>query len=305
VIQKASQPTFSECATRYIQAKRAEWSNPKHASQWGNTLRDYALPVLGQLPIDTIERNHVLACLEPIWHLKTETASRVRGRIESIWNWAKAHGYVSGDNPAAWKGALQPLLASPAKVQKTLSHPAMPYVDVPRFLLQLKSIESLGSLALQFLIMTACRTSEVIEARWDEINDSVWTIPAERMKAKKEHRVPLSQEAMELLINCPKTGAYVFGHLHKSKAGIVQKPISNMTMAQILKRHGGSDFTVHGFRSSFRDWSAEQTQYPREVCENALAHQLPDRVEAAYLRTDWIEQRRRLMQDWATFVTTT
>jgi len=298
----SSAPTFSECAARYIQAKRAEWSNPKHAAQWENTLRDYAMPILRNMPIDKVERSHVLACLEPIWLEKTETASRLRGRIESIWNWAKAHNYVSGDNPAAWKGSLQPLLASPGKLQETINHPAMPYKDVPAFYAQLNGVEGLGRLALQLLILTACRTNEVIGARWVEFTESLWIIPAERMKANREHRVPLSLEAQALLSRCPRTGEYVFGHLYKTKEGVKQKTLSNMAMLNTLKRYGGSDFTVHGFRSSFRDWAAEQTDYPDDVCEHALAHKLPDPVKGAYLRTNWLEQRRSLMQTWASFV---
>lgn len=295
-------PTFEVCAARFIQAKRPEWSNPKHATQWENTLRDYAFERIGQLAVDRIERADVLACLEPIWLTKNETATRLRGRIETIWNWAKAHGYVHGDNPAAWKGALQPLLASPSKLQKTQSHPAMPYTQVADFMRVLLGVKGVAALALRFLILNACRTTEVIEASWSELDDGLWTIPADRMKAGREHRVPLANQSLELLASVPKTGHFVFGRLLSQQHQVQQKNLSNMAMAAILKQHGGKAFTVHGFRSSFRDWAAEKTQVPREICEHALAHQLPDKVEAAYLRTDWLEQRRALMQQWADFV---
>ena len=295
-------PSFRECAHRFFEVKRPEWSNQKHASQWKNTLRDHAFPFIGDMPVDRIGRTDILACLNPIWVTKNETASRLRARIEIIWNWAKAHGYVHGDNPAQWKGALQPLLPSPSKLQKTKSHPAMPYSMVPDFMRKLREVKGVSAMALRFLVLSACRTTEVIEASWQEVGDQQWIIPADRMKAGREHRVPLTDQMSALLQVVPKTGDYIFGRLVTDQHHVSQKPLSNMAMAGILKLHGGKEFTVHGFRSSFRDWAAEKTQVPREICEHALAHQLPNKVEAAYLRTDWLEQRRALMQQWADFV---
>lgn len=296
--------SFDQCAALYIQAKRPEWKNAKHAQQWANTLAQHASPVFGSSPVASVTRNDILRCLEPIWLTHNETASRLRGRIESVLDWAKAKSMRDGDNPAVWKGGLQNLLPAPSKTQKVVNHPSMPYADVPALLEKLKAISGESAKALLFLILTATRTSEVLGSTWaelrhlDDVQDATWNIPGARMKAAREHRVPLSTHAQELLhsLSRSKRGPFVF-----SNALLGEKAMSNMAMAMLMRRLGFGHFTVHGFRSTFRNWAAEQTSYSREVCEHALAHQLPDRVEAAYLRSDLLDKRRSLMQDWAEF----
>ena len=297
--------TFDQCAALYIQAKRPEWKNAKHAQQWTNTIAQHASPAFGSSPVSAITREDILRCLEPIWLIHNETASRLRGRIESVLDWAKAKSLRVGDNPAAWKGGLQNLLPAPGKTQKVVNHPSMPYADVPKLLEKLKTITGESAKALMFLILTATRTSEVLGSTWaelrgpDDVKNATWIIPGTRMKAGREHRVPLSTGALKLLQDQLQTGPFIF-----SNAAVGGKSMSNMAMAMLLRRLGHSQFTVHGFRSTFRNWAAEQTAYPREVCEHALAHQLPDRVEAAYLRSDLLDKRRSLMQDWADFCAT-
>lgn len=293
--QRAAQ-SFDQCAKQYIEAKRPEWKNIKHAQQWVNTLSQYASPVFGASPIESVSRDDILRCLEPIWLTRNETASRLRGRIESVLDWAKAKGLREGDNPAQWKGGLQNLLATPSKTQKSVHHPSLPYAQIPALVQNLKAQDGESAKALIFLILTAARTNEALGATWDEIQDTLWTIPAERMKAGKEHRVPLSTAVLKLLRTQSKANTYIFSHPAAS-----HKALSNMSMAMLLRRMGLGHITVHGFRASFRNWAAEQTTYPREVCEHALAHQLPDKVEAAYLRSDLLDKRRALMQDWARY----
>ena len=294
--------TFDQCATLYIQAKTPEWKNAKHAQQWTNTLAQHASPVFGHLPIASIGRADVLRCLEPIWLTRNETASRLRGRIESVLDWAKAKGMRVGENPAVWKGGLQNLLAAPGKTQKVVNHPSMPYSELPALMMALKNAEGQSAKALMLLILTATRTSEVLNTTWSEVKmsdatkEAIWTIPSDRMKAGREHRVPLSPNAYQIIQTQNNRGRYVFSN--DVGAG---KPMSNMAMAMLLRRLGHGQFTVHGFRSTFRNWAAEKTTYPREVCEHALAHQLPNKVEAAYLRSDLLEKRRALMQDWALY----
>ncbi len=288
--------SFDACAAKYIVAKQPEWKNAKHAQQWANTIRHYASPVFGQVSVALVNRDHVLACLEPIWLTKNETASRLRGRIEAVLDWAKAKDMRSGENPAMWKGGLQNLLAAPAKTQKTVSHPFLSYAKLPAFLQQLRPMEIQSALALEFLILTATRTSETLNACWSELKDDVWVIPAERMKMGIEHRIPLSDPALALLARQPKTGPYIF-----TNAMFGDKPLSNMAMAMLLRRMEMPDITVHGFRTTFRVWCAEQTSYPKDVCERALSHQLVDKVEAAYMRSDFLERRRSLMADWGRF----
>ena len=288
--------TFDQCAAAYIEAKRHEWKNQKHAQQWTNTVMQHASPVFGKHLVQTITRDDVLKCLEPIWLTSNETASRLRGRIESILDWAKAKDLRHGDNPAAWRGGLQNLLSAPSKTQKIVNHPSLPYTELPAFMRRLQTTNGESASALIFLILTATRTSEVLNASWAEINDGVWAIPAGRMKAGREHRVPLSPAALELLDWRPKTGPFVF-----TNALLGDRPMSNMSMAMLLRRADMGHVTVHGFRSTFRNWAAECTSYPREVCEHALAHQLPDKVEAAYLRSDLLARRRALMGDWGVF----
>jgi integrase len=293
----AKSVTFAQCAAKYIDAHRTGWKNAKHVDQWTNTLATYAEPVIGALPVQAVDTALVMKVLEPIWYDKAETASRLRGRIESILDWAKVSGYRTGDNPARWRGHLDHLLPARSKVQKVQHHAALPYDEMGEFMTQLREQEGIAALALQFLILTAARTGEAIGAQWREfdLDAKLWTVPAERMKAKKEHRVPLSPRAVKLLEELAKirVGEYVFPGRQAAR------PLSNMAMLQLLKRMGRANLTAHGFRSSFRDWAAESTNFPREVAEAALAHTLGDKVEAAYRRGDLFEKRRLLMTAWA------
>ncbi len=291
--------TFDKAATAFITANSPAWRNAKHADQWRNTISTYASPVIGALPVSKIETAHVLRVLTPIWLEKTETAVRLRGRIEKILDWAKAQGYRSGDNPAAWRGHLDAgLLPSPSKVADAGHHAALPWSEMGAFLVALRAMQGSGARAMEVIILTATRTSEVLNAKWSEfdLDGKLWTIPKERMKAFKEHRVPLSDAVMAVLtkVKAESTGGdYVFSG---RKAGT---PLTNMTCLQTLKRMGRTDITVHGFRSTFRDWVSEATSYPRDVAEMALAHAVEDKTEAAYRRGDLIEKRRALMSDWA------
>lgn len=291
--------TFSECAKAYIDAHRKGWRNAKHVDQWTNTIATYAEPVLGALPVQAVDTGLVMQVLEPIWHKKTETANRLRGRIESILDWAKTREYRTGDNPARWRGHLDMLLPARSKVQTVKHHAALPYAGMNACFASILEAPGVAARALEFTILTAARTGEVIAAKWNEfdLEQKVWTIPAERMKARREHRVPLSPRAVKLLEELRKirTGEFVFPGRQATKA------MSNMAMLALLKRMGRGDLTAHGFRSTFRDWAAEQTNYPREVAEAALAHTLADKVEPAYRRGDLFEKRRRLMNDWARF----
>jgi integrase len=295
-LDAANAMTFTECATAYIAAHRAGWKNAKHASQWENTLNTYVAPIFGALSVQAIDTNFVMRALEPVWMEKPETASRLRGRIESILDWAKVRGLRAGENPARWKGHLDHLLPARSTVKAVEHHPALPYSEMGEFVEQLRAQEGIGAKALEFLILTAARTSEVIGAEFKEfdLEQNIWTIPAGRMKAKKEHRVPLSPRALKIIeeLKTSKESKFVFPG---AKEG---KHLSNMAMLQLLKRMGRADLTAHGFRSSFRDWAAEQTNYPREVAEAALAHVLGDKVEAAYRRGDLFEKRRLMMIDW-------
>ncbi len=290
--------TFQHCATAYMDAHRASWKNAKHIWQWENTLERFAYPVFGKLPVQDIDIALVMNVLEPIWATKTETATRLRGRIESILDWATVRGYRDGENPARWRGRLQSLLPAPSKIQKVTHQPALPYIEMGAFMEQLKTQEGLAAQALQLVILTATRTTEAIKARWCEfdLNNKLWVIPAERIKTGKEHRVPLSEPALKILktLHAAKMGEYVF----PSKNG---KPLSDMAMLVLLRRMKRDDITVHGFRSTFRDWCAEQTNYPREVAEAALSHAIADKVEAAYRRSDLFDKRRHLMNEWARY----
>ncbi len=298
-LEAASAVTFRDAADRYIAAHAAGWRNEKHGAQWTATLTAYAHPTLGALPVATIEVGHVLKVLEPIWSEKPETASRVRGRVESILDWATARGYRRGDNPARWRGHLENLLPRRDKVARVRHHPALRFLDIGAFMVALRAEQGIAARALEFLVLTAARTSEVIGATWPEIDidNAVWTVPADRIKAGREHRVPLSAPAMALLRRLYETraGDHVF------PGGKSGRPLSNNAILALLERMGRGDVTAHGFRSTFRDWAAERTAYPREVAEMALAHIVDDKVEAAYRRGDLIEKRRRMMADWATF----
>ena len=290
--------TFAECAEKYVDSQAPGWSNPKHVAQWRSTLTKLAGPVIGHLPVDQVDTPLILRCLEPIWTTKTETANRLRGRIESVLDWSAVRGYRKGDNPARWRGHLDKLLPRPARVVTIKHHAALPFIEVGRFMQQLLKDTGVASRALEFLILTAARTNEVILAQWSEIDlaGKVWVVPAEHMKAKRKHRVPMSAAAvanLEAVKGLDNT--FVFpGHKRDSH-------LSNAAMLQVLKRLGRAGITVHGFRSTFRDWCAESTNYPADVAEMALAHVLRDKTEAAYRRGDLFEKRARLMTDWARF----
>ncbi len=291
--------TFKDCARRYIAAHQPAWRNSKHAAQWGSTLDAYVYPVFGDLAAQTVDVGLVLRAIEPIWTTKPETASRVRGRIESILDWATARGYREGENPARWRGHLENLLPARAKVRQVEHHAALPYVEIGAFVTELRAQDGVSGRALEFAILTAARTGETIGARWDEISiaDRLWTIPAARMKAAKEHRVPLSAPALAIIekMVAIRSGEYVF------PGGKEGRPLSNMAFLMLLRRMGHGDLTAHGFRSSFRDWAAERTNFPSEVAEMALAHVVGDKVEAAYRRGDLFEKRRQLAEAWAKF----
>lgn len=298
---RASEMTFADAAKAFILAKAPEWSNLKHATQWTNTIAKYVEPTVGNVYVRDIDTAQVARILEPIWLTKNETASRLRGRIESILDWATVRGYRKGENPARWRGHLDHILAKPGKVQKVEHHAALPYVEVGAFMQQLRKQEVMGARALEFAILTAARSGEVRGATWNEIDldQAIWIIPGERMKAKKEHRVPLSEDGVALLRGLPRLAdaEYLFPN---TKGNL----LSDMTLTAVLRRME-VPVTAHGFRSTFRDWAAERTNYPREVAEMALAHVLENKVEAAYLRTDMFEKRRRMMRDWAKFCATT
>lgn len=298
--QRAKFMTFQQCADAYIGAHKAGWKNPKHIQQWENTLSQYAFPVFGDLDVKAIDTGLITKCLEPIWLTKNETAGRVRGRIESILDWATVHEYREGVNPARWRGHLDKLLAKQSKVQKTEHHKALPYMEINAFIGQLHRQDGIAAKCLEFTILTAARTGETIGATWDEIDldAKIWTIPAVRMKAEREHRVPLSSHALNILneMAAMRLNDYVFpGN---------KKGLSNMAMLSVLKRMERTDITVHGFRSTFRDWAAESTAYPGEVVEMALAHAIKNLTEAAYRRGDLLEKRTRLMDEWARYCKT-
>lgn len=294
--------TFPFCAEKYIEAHRHGWKNTKHAQQWTNTLTQYAYPVVGEMPIKNVDTALVLRILEPIWTTKTETASRIRSRLENVLDWATTRGYRSGDNPARWKGHLENLLPKPSKVKKVEHHAALPYIQMHTFMQALRQHDNISALALEFLVLTATRTSEVIAAAWDEINlnEMIWTIPANRMKAEKEHRIPLSNRCIEILNQAAimRQSDFVF------PGGKANKGLSNAAMDKLLQVTMRYECTVHGFRSTFRDWAGECTNYPRDLCEMALAHTIKDKAEAAYRRGDMLEKRRRMMDDWQKFCDT-
>ncbi|ASU38523.1 integrase [Herbaspirillum sp. meg3] len=297
-VQKAK--TFDECAAEYIADHRAEWKNAKHAQQWENTLAMYASPVIGDKAVDAITLVDIKKILAPIWTRKYETASRLRGRIESVLGWATVHELRTGDNPARWKGHLEHLLAKSSLTLRAVKHhAALPYADIPAFIRALSQQEGMARWALEFLILTACRTSEICQAKWSEIDlkKGLWTIPEERMKAGKEHRVPLSDRALTVLhsVKPLAIGEFIF------PGGVKDKHLSNMAMMMLLRRMGHDKITVHGFRSTFRDWIGETTQHEFQVAEAALAHGLADKVVAAYARGDLYEKRYALMQDWSNY----
>lgn len=296
-VAQASSLTFKQSAAAYIAAHESSWRNLKHRNQWENTLETYAHPHFGDLQVRDIALPHILAALEPIWQTKTETATRVRGRIEQVLDWATARGYREGLNPARWRGHLDKLLAKPSKVSKTEHLQALPVADMGAFMTELRKHEGTGAKALEFAILTAARSGEVRGATWNEIDlkAGAWIIPAERMKAGREHRVPLSAAAVDLLKTLPRVAGtdLVFPAPRGGQ-------LSDMTLTAVLRRMD-APAVPHGFRSTFRDWAAERTNYPRDMAEMALAHAISDKVEAAYRRGDMFEKRRRMMDDWAAF----
>jgi integrase len=288
-------PTFGEMADNVREALSAGFRNEKHKAQWKSTLETYAAPLRAK-PVDIISTDDVLAVLKPIWTVKAETASRVRGRIEKVLDAAKAKSFREGENPARWRGHLDHLLPRPSKLSRG-HHPAMPYEDVAAFVGVLRKRQATAALALELCILTAARSGEVLGMRWSEIDldKKVWTVPANRMKAGREHRVPLASRAVAILRQLEKvsTGEFVFAGRARNK------PLSNMAMEMVLRRMKVDNATVHGFRSSFRDWAGNVTNFPREVTETALAHVIGDKAEQAYRRRDALEKRRKLMEAWA------
>jgi integrase len=284
-LEAARGMTFDACAAAYLDAHNDGWRNAKHREQWRNTLNSYAGPVFGSLPVQAVDLTLIMKALEPIWKAKPETASRLRGRIEAVLDWATVRGYRKGENPARWRGHLDKLLPARAKIQKVVHHPALPYSEIADFMASLRGQKA--------------RTGEIIGARWDEfdLKDKIWVVSGERMKAGREHRLPLSGPALAILkkMNEIRESDFVF------PGGRKGGPLSNMAMLALLKRIGRNDLTAHGFRSTFRDWAAECTNFPREVIEMALAHTIESKVEAAYRRGDLFEKRRQLMEAWARF----
>lgn len=298
-LERARQMTFDQCAKAYIAAHRHSWKNAKHSAQWESTLATYVAPVIGDLPVAAVDTDLVVKVLSAIWLTRTETATRIRGRIECILDWATVSGFRKGDNPARWKGHLDNLLANPNRIAPVKNRPALPWQEIGGFMQVLSAREGCAARAVQFAILTAARSGEVRGARWCEmdLNEGVWTVPAERMKAGKEHRVPLAPAARALLENLPRQGDLVFPGRKR------ETQLSDMSLTAVLRRMQRGDITMHGFRSTFRDWCAESVGnfFSREVCEHALAHSLPDRVEAAYRRGDLFEKRVLLMRAWADF----
>lgn len=291
--------SFRDCAVKYIDGHKATWTNTKHINQWTNTLTTYAYPVIGDTPVQDIDVELVLQVLEPIWYEKTETATKVRQRIESILDWAQALGYRMGENPARWRGCMAKVLPSPNKVRQVKHFAAMSYTDLPCYYATLRDQDTPAALSLAFLILTATRSSEALGARWEEIDFEAgrWDIPAERMKARREHAIPLARETLDVL---EKARQYSHNQVYVFPGLKIHKPISDTTVRNLLhSRH--PELTLHGFRSTFRQWCAEKTGYPREVAEMALAHAIGNSTERAYQRSDLYEKRCKLMEDWACF----
>lgn len=303
-LEKARAITFKDAAIQYIALKEVEWKNEKHRQQWENTLNQYAFPFIGRLPVAEVDQAHILAILEPIWTVKTDTAKRLRGRIETVLDWAKVRKYRTGDNPARWAGHLDKLLPKPSKIRKRRHHPAVPYMDVPHAIKRIHAAPGVAPQALIFTALTAARSVEVFGAKWSEIDikHKLWTVPAERMKAGKTHRVPLSSQAIQLLETQPRhvNNDYIFPGRKQGK------PLSNMSMLKVMRTlqlqdEKGQTAVPHGFRSSFRDWAADCTNFAGDVAEMALAHAVEDETEAAYRRGDMLQKRKALMQHWADY----
>lgn len=296
-LENAKSITFKECALSFIDSHKAAWKNPKHEMYWRNTLSTYAYPIIGALPVQNVDTPLIIKVIEPIWYTKTETASRVRQRIEKILDWAKVRDYRAGENPARWRGHLDSLLPHRTKVKKVQHFAAMPYKELPVYFQELRKVDTLAAKALAFTILTATRATEARECRWEEIDleARIWTIPPERMKAGRQQRIPLSDEALNILEEVmDRDEVLLFRGLKKDKT------ISEAAIRKVLRTsHAG--LTVHGFRSSFRDWCAEVTAYPREVAEAALAHTLTNATEAAYQRGDMFVKREKLMEAWSAY----
>lgn len=291
-------PAFGVFADDYIKSHRPKFRNVKHAAQWEMTLGDAYCRAIRSMPVNEIDTEAVLKVLQPIWQTVPETASRLRGRIENILDAARARGLRDGPNPATWRGHLKTLL--PARQRLTRGHhAALPYDELPAFMADLRARKSLAALAMELCILTATRSSETLAARWDEfdLDKAIWTIPAARMKAGHAHRIPLSPRAVDIIKGLPK----LEGNPHVFPGGRRGWPLSNMAMAMQLRRMNRESITVHGFRSTFRDWASEQTSFPHETCEHALAHRISDKAEAAYRRGDQFDKRRKLMETWAAF----
>lgn len=295
VLPKA-EVVFQDFAQALIQDMSPQWRNHKHASQWANTLRDYAYPVIGHKPICEVSTEDILLILKPIWQTKTETATRLRGRVEKVLAAATIKGHRTGVNPAQWRGHLDCLLPQPKKLQKVKHHPALPFEELPHFIELLQSRRSISALALEFCILTTSRTSEVLLAKWSEVSETVWKIPADRMKAGKEHIVPLTNRANQILQLAKEHNPhseYIFSN--------DMKPLSNMALLTLLRRMGYGHITTHGFRSTFRDWVSEVTDFSPEVAEMCLAHTIGNKVEAAYRRGNLLEKRKLLLSHWEVF----
>lgn len=301
-------PSFKDAAEQFIASHRDGWRNPKHRQQWENTLATYAHPVIGEMSVADVAVADVLRVLEPVWKAKPETATRLRGRIEAVIDWAIAREYRSGDNPARWRGRLQQLLPAKTKIRRVVHHPALDWRLIGAFMQDLRARPAPVARALEFAILTAARGGEVRGATWSEVDiaGAVWNVPGARMKAGRDHRVPLSDAALAVLKSALAQHVEITGKPPAPDALIFEggrrgRPLSENAFMMLLARMDRADITSHGFRSTFRQWCAEATNYPREVCESALAHTNKDRVEAAYQRGDHFEKRARLMQDWATF----
>ena len=312
-VEAARSMTFDDCAEAYIKAHAPGWSNPKHCQQWENTLTTYVTPVFGSVAVADVDVAMVTKVIEPVWSTKPETASRLRGRIEAVLDWAKARQFRIGENPARWRGHLDQLLPKKSKVRKVRHHPALPYDELGAFMQDLRTQEGIAAAALEFLILTVGRTTEVIEARWREIESKVWTVPPERMKGDREHRVPLTSAALAVLGRMRAQGGdFIFPGLKPGKS------LSNMAMLNLIGRMNGdrreaglllyvdpklndAEATPHGFRSTFKDWARERTNFQAELSEAVLAHAIGDKTEAAYARGDLFEKRRRMMEVWAEF----
>jgi len=299
---KEEEPTFSECVTKFLDSVESQWRNEKHRAQWRSTLTDHC-EVLKSIKVSSVTTNDVLKVLTPIWTVLPETASRLRGRIERVLDFAKAKGWRTGENPALWRGHLKSVLPARQKLTRG-HHAAMNYEEVPGFIADLQTAEAMAARALEFLILSAARSGEVLGAKWSEIDvaGKVWTVPKERMKAGREHRVPLTDRALSilspLLEHKPKSTGYVFPGQKKDR------PLSVMSMTMLMRRMKLGQYTVHGFRSAFRDWAGDKTTFPREIAEAALAHRVGDETERAYRRSDALAKRRKLMEAWEKYLTT-